>query len=48
MEQAMEMLIYVNCICKDCGHEWESEKWAGHCPECNSSSIDQSAMMRGL
>ena len=48
MEQLLELPIYVSCTCKDCGHKWESEKWTKGCPECNSHSIDQAAMVRGL
>jgi Zn finger protein HypA/HybF involved in hydrogenase expression len=43
-----ELPIYVNCLCKDCGHKWESEEYAADCPECNGNNIDQVAMMRGL
>ncbi len=48
MGSLVEPPIYVNCICKNCGHKWESESWAKGCPECNNSCIDQTAMMRGL
>lgn len=48
MESFVELLIYVNCICKDCGHKWESEMWVKSCPECNNDNICQTAMMRGL
>ena len=48
MEPLVELPIYVNCTCNDCGHKWESETWAKSCPECNNNRIDQTAMMRGL
>lgn len=48
MELLIESLIYVSCICKNCGHRWESEEWAKSCPECCNSNIDQIAMTRGL
>lgn len=48
MESLVELLIYVNCTCKDCGHKWESETWVKSCPECSNDNICQTAMMRGL
>jgi predicted Zn-ribbon and HTH transcriptional regulator len=48
MEPLVELLIYVNCICADCGHKWESEILVKSCPKCNNDNISQAAMMRGL
>lgn len=48
MESLAELPIYVNCICKDCGHRWESEVWIKSCPVCNGDNISQAAMIRGL
>ena len=44
----VEIPIYVNCICKDCGHKWKSESFTKSCPRCNSNNIEQTPMMRGL
>lgn len=44
----MEQPIYVNCLCHDCGHKWESEAFVGKCPLCDSNNINQNVMMRGL
>lgn len=43
-----EQPIFVKCLCNNCGHRWESEKWTGKCPICHSDNINQDAMMRGL
>lgn len=48
MESLEELPIYVKCVCKDCGHKWESEMLPKGCPECHRFSIDQTAMIRGL
>lgn len=48
MDSMSELPIYVNCICKDCDHKWESDAWAKSCPMCSSINITQSAMMSGL
>lgn len=48
MEESLEELpIYVNCICNECGHKWESQS-TGKCPKCHSKNINQNAMIRGL
>jgi predicted Zn-ribbon and HTH transcriptional regulator len=48
MDSVAELPMYVNCVCKDCGHKWESEVLAKNCPECNNNNIDQNVMMCGL
>jgi predicted Zn-ribbon and HTH transcriptional regulator len=48
MDQVAELQMYVTCVCKDCGHRWESEILAKNCPECNNEDINHISMMRGL
>lgn len=48
MDALTELLIYVKCICNNCGNRWESKVWVGKCPECHSENINQNAMMSGL
>jgi rubrerythrin len=48
MESLVELTMYVKCVCRDCGNKWESETLPKSCPECNSFSMDQTTMMRGL
>lgn len=48
MEPLKDLLLYVSSVCADCGHRWESDAFAGKCPECHSGNITQNAMTRGL
>jgi len=48
MEQNAELPIYVKCKCNNCGNTWETENWTRKCLKCNSTNINQDAMMRGL